>query len=71
MYGLRSDILHGTALMQHDQYTAFGWDPPLYREGGLHNELWMLTRLAIRHWLNDWAPDPSTNSHQHQGRLGR
>jgi hypothetical protein len=53
MYALRSGILHGTELMQSDRDQAFGWDPPWMRERELHEELWSLTRLAIRKWLKD------------------
>jgi hypothetical protein len=58
MYKLRSDILHGTQLMQLDQDRAFGWDPPGLNERELHNELWALMRIALRNWLRD----PPTNA---------
>jgi hypothetical protein len=51
MYSLRSGILHGTELMQFDQDLAFGWDPPWWNERELHEELWGLTRTALRNWL--------------------
>lgn len=51
MYSLRSGILHGGKLMQLDQDLAFGWDPPGWNERELHTELWGLTRLSLRHWL--------------------
>lgn len=51
MYALRSDILHGNRLMQLDQELAFGWDPPWRNESALHEELWGLTRIALRNWL--------------------
>ncbi len=52
MYQLRSDILHGSELMEIDQdeYLA-GWDPPQFRDGHLYGELWGLTRTAMRNWL--------------------
>jgi hypothetical protein len=53
MYSLRSGILHGSELMQLDQDLAFGWDPPWWNEDELHRELWSLTRVAIRNWLNN------------------
>jgi hypothetical protein len=51
MYVLRSRILHGSELMELDGDWSFGWDPPWLRERELHEELWGLTRIAIRNWL--------------------
>lgn len=51
MYELRSGILHGSELMQLDQDSAFGWDPPGWNEDELHRELWGITRIAMRNWL--------------------
>jgi hypothetical protein len=53
MYALRSGILHGGELMQLDQDYAFGavWDPPQLIERDLHDQLWSLTRIALRNWL--------------------
>jgi hypothetical protein len=51
IYALRSEILHGSDLMQLDQDLAFGWDPPGWNERQLHEELWNLTRIALRNWL--------------------
>jgi len=51
MYALRSGILHGSELMQLDQDLAFGWDPPYWNERELHDELWRVTRVALRNWL--------------------
>lgn len=53
MYNLRSGILHGSDLLQIDQDMAFGWDPPGWDERELHDELWSITRLALRNWLKD------------------
>lgn len=53
MYSLRSDILHGSYLMQLDQDRASGWDPPWWNEYELHTELWSLTRIALRNWLKN------------------
>jgi hypothetical protein len=53
MYSLRSGILHGSELMQLDQDLAFGWDPPYWNERELHEELWELTRVALRNWLKN------------------
>jgi hypothetical protein len=53
MYSLRSGILHGSELMQLDQDLALGWDPPEWNERKLHDELWGLTRTAIRNWLKN------------------
>jgi hypothetical protein len=51
MYELRSDIFHGSGLMELDQGGYFGWDPPGWNERELNEELRSLTRLAIRTWL--------------------
>jgi hypothetical protein len=51
MYSLRSGILHGSELMQFDQDLAFGWDP--WNELELYEELWGLTRVALRNWLKN------------------
>ena len=56
MYTLRSRILHGSELMQLDQDFYSGWDPPGWNEWELNNELWGLTRVALRNWLKN----PST-----------
>ena len=53
MYSLRSGILHGNELMQLDHDLAFGWDPPWWNERELHEELWGLTRVALRNWLKN------------------
>ena len=53
MYKLRSGILHGSTLLQLDQDLAFGWDPPWWNERELHEELWVLTRVALRNWLRN------------------
>jgi uncharacterized protein (AIM24 family) len=53
MYSLRSGTLHGNQLMQLDQDRAFGWDPPWWNERELHDELWGLTRMAVRAWLRN------------------
>jgi hypothetical protein len=56
MYDLRSGILHGSELMTIDEDIAFGWDPPWWNERELHEELWKLTRIAVRNWLRDPPP---------------
>lgn len=53
MYSLRSEILHGSDLMQLDQDLAFGWDPPWWNERELHEQLWGLTRVGLRNWLKN------------------
>lgn len=53
MYSLRSGILHGSNLMQLDQDLAFGWDHPWRKELELLEELWSLTRIALRNWLKN------------------
>ena len=50
MYSLRSGITHGSELMQLDQDIAFGWDPHWRDEGELQEDLWGLTRVALRNW---------------------
>ena len=56
MYDLRSDILHGSGLMEMDQDTHFGWSPPEQNERDLMDELWGLTRIAMRNWLKNPPP---------------
>ena len=56
MYALRSDILHGTGLMEMDQDADFGWAPPEQIEKDLIDELWGLTRIAMRNWLRNPPP---------------
>ncbi|HBI42287.1 MAG TPA: hypothetical protein DDY78_05435 [Planctomycetales bacterium] len=56
MYALRSDILHGSGLMEMDQDTDFGWAPPEQKEKDLMDELWGLTRIAMRNWLKNPPP---------------
>jgi hypothetical protein len=51
MYELRSGILHGSTLMDIDEDLDFGWDPPCWNQRELHNELWSVTRIALRNWL--------------------
>ena len=53
MYEFRSDILHGSKLMQLDQDLALQSNPPWWNEHALHGELWGLTRVALRNWLKD------------------
>ncbi len=56
MYALRSDILHGSGLMEMDQEGDFGWAPPEQHEKDLMQELWGLTRIAMRNWLKTPPP---------------
>lgn len=56
MYALRSDILHGSGLMEMDQNAHFGWAPPEHNEEELLRELWGLTRIAMRNWLRNPLP---------------
>jgi hypothetical protein len=53
MYSLRSEILHGSGLMEMDQDDHFGWDPPKQNERDIIDELWALTRIAVRKWLKN------------------
>ncbi len=56
MYALRSHILHGSGLMEMDQDARFGWGPPEQKEMDLMDELWGLTRIAMRNWIKDPPP---------------
>lgn len=56
MYALRSDILHGSGLMEMDQDADFGWAPPEQNEKDLVDELWGLTRIAMRNWIKNPPP---------------
>jgi hypothetical protein len=56
MYNLRSGILHGSELMAIDLERHFGWDPPEEEEKELHQELWTVTRTAVRNWLRNPPP---------------
>jgi hypothetical protein len=56
MYDLRSGILHGSELITMDEDCAFGWDPSWWNEQELQQELWTLTRTAVRNWLRDPPP---------------
>ena len=51
MYALRSDILHGSGLMEMDRDSDFGWSPPEQCGKDLMEELWGLTKLSMRNWL--------------------
>jgi hypothetical protein len=51
MYGLRSDILHGSDLMLMDQTARLDWSPPQEIERELMEQLWRLTQIATRNWL--------------------
>lgn len=53
MYAMRNDILHGSGLMEMDHDADFGWAPSEQKEKDLMNELWGVTRIAIRNWLKD------------------
>ena len=50
MYALRSQVLHGSKLMQLDQGHGI-LNPVEWNESELHRELWGLTQIAIRNWL--------------------
>jgi len=53
MYTMRSNILHGTDLMQLDQSFSSGFNPPGWNELELNWELSSLARMAVRNWLKD------------------
>jgi len=68
MYALRSDILHGSGLMEMDLEAHFGWAPPEWNEEELLRELWGLTRIALRNLLNDYPllwPVPTVAHYRH------
>jgi hypothetical protein len=57
MYALRSEILHGSGLMEMDQNTLFGsWAPPELTEEDLMTQLSTLTRIAVRNWIKNPSP---------------
>jgi hypothetical protein len=56
MYEVRSGILHGSSLMSLDEEFAFGWTPWWLKEKDLHDELWTVTRIAVRNWLRNPPP---------------
>ncbi|PYJ85240.1 MAG: hypothetical protein DME22_09875 [Verrucomicrobia bacterium] len=56
MYALRSDILHGSGLIEMDQDADFGWAPPEQKEKDIMKELWGLTRIGMRNWLKNPTP---------------
>lgn len=54
IYALRSEILHGSGLVQLDDSFAFNWADPVFRnESELHTQLWSLTQAVLRNWLTD------------------
>ncbi len=52
-YRLRSDIVHGSDLVDIDQDHAFGWDPSWENQRRVIDGLWLLSQLALRNWLKD------------------
>jgi hypothetical protein len=64
MYALRSGLVHGTALMELDDERYSVWDPAQHQQTELWTELFGITRIAIRNWLNDpnWADTAATDS---------
>ena len=53
MYALRSDILHGSGLMEMDQDADSGWSPPEQNDKDIMEELWRLTKLSMLNWLQN------------------
>jgi hypothetical protein len=51
MYDLRSDILHGSQLIELDYTLAFGWNPHWENQLQLIWDLSSVTRIALRNWL--------------------
>ncbi len=59
MYKLRSNILHGSDLLEIDQIVPIqGWTPTGFKEDELYNGMWRVTRTALRNWLKS-PPSPS------------
>ena len=58
MYSLRSDVLHGSTLLQLDHEPPFSLslDPRVWGERDLQTELWDITHVAMRAWLKARAP---------------
>jgi hypothetical protein len=56
MYKRRSEILHGSGIMQLDGDGYLGWAPPARNDDQLMDELWALTRIAFRNWLKSPPP---------------
>jgi hypothetical protein len=42
--------------MEMDQDADLGWAPPEENERNLMEELWHLTRIAVRNWLRNPPP---------------
>lgn len=53
MYSLRSGLVHGNVLMELDDERHSVWDPAHNQQIDLWSELFGITRIAIRNWLND------------------
>jgi hypothetical protein len=53
LYALRSGIVHGNTLMELDDERFSVWDPAKNRQIELWSELFGITRIALRNWLND------------------
>jgi hypothetical protein len=55
MYALRSGLVHGNVLMELDDERHSVWDPAQNQQIELWSELFQITRIALRNWLNDPA----------------
>jgi hypothetical protein len=53
MYDLRSGLVHGNVLMELDDERQSVWDPAQNQQIELSSELFSITRIALRNWLND------------------
>ena len=51
MYRLRSEILHGSQLLDLDRDALLGWAPPELADGELLEKLGGLVGIAVRNWL--------------------
>jgi len=51
MYRLRNAIIHGSDLMEIDHDLDHSWGPPEKTQEDLLEELWGLTRVAVRNWI--------------------
>jgi hypothetical protein len=62
IYDLRSDIVHGSELIELDNALAFGWDPLPLKQGNLLEDLSMITRVAMRNWLKSKSTESKRTS---------
>lgn len=56
MYALRSDIVHGSGLMEVDSDDCYGWSPPEQDARDILGDLWALAKMSIRNWIRNPPP---------------